>query len=88
MGTIYRAVGGDDFIKISVIEGRDIVERARELHGLSPTASAALGRTLCATSILGNLMKEEDASVTVRINGAGPIGTVVAVSDCEGNVRG
>ena len=88
MGTIYRAVGGDDFIKISVIEGRDIVERARELHGLSPTASAALGRTLCATSILGNLMKERDASVTVRIGGGGPIGAVVAVSDCEGNVRG
>lgn len=88
MGTIYRAVGGDDFIKISVIEGRDIVERARELHGLSPTASAALGRTLCATSILGNLMKEKDASVTVRIAGGGPIGAVIAVSDCEGNVRG
>ena len=88
MGTIYRAVGGNDFIKISVIEGRDIVERARAIHNLTPTASAALGRTLCATAIMGNLMKEENASVTVRINGGGPIGSVVAVSDHLGNVRG
>ncbi len=88
MGKIIRAVAGDDFIKIAVIEARDIVERARQIHGLSPTASAALGRTLCATSLMGNMMKEADAAVTVRINGGGPIGSVLAVSDCEGNVRG
>jgi len=88
MGTIYRGVDASDLIKISVIEGRDIVEKARVLHGLSPTACAALGRTLCACSMMGEMMKEEDASVTVRINGGGPIGSVVAVSDCEGNVRG
>ncbi len=88
MGRIIRAVAGDDFIKIAVIEARDIVERARQIHGLSPTASAALGRTLCATSLMGNMMKEDDAAVTVRINGGGPIGSVLAVADCEGNVRG
>ena len=88
MGTIYRAVAGDDLIKISVIEGRDIAERARQIHGLSPTACAALGRTLCATSMLGEMMKEDDATVTVRIEGGGPIGCIVAVSDCGGNVRG
>ena len=88
MGRIIRAVAGDDFIKIAVIEARDIVERARQIHGLSPTACAALGRTLCATSLMGNMMKEADAAVTVRINGGGPIGSVLAVADCEGNVRG
>ena len=88
MGRIFRAVGGEDFIKITVIEGRDIVEQARQIHGLSPTACAALGRTLCAASMMGDMMKEEDASVTVRINGGGPIGSIVAVSDCEGRVRG
>ena len=88
MGKIIRAVAGDDFIKIAVIEARDIVERARQIHGLSPTASAALGRTLCAASLMGNMMKEADAAVTVRINGGGPIGSILAVSDCEGNVRG
>lgn len=88
MGKIIRAVAGDDFIKIAVIEARDIVERARQIHGLSPTACAALGRTLCATSLMGNMMKEDDAAVTVRINGGGPIGSVLAVADCAGNVRG
>lgn len=88
MGRLIRAVGGDEFIKISVMDGRDIVERARQIHDLSPTACAALGRTLCACAMMGDMMKEADASVTVRINGGGPIGSVVAVSDCGGNVRG
>jgi molecular chaperone Hsp33 len=85
---IVRAVGGEDFVKISAISGRNLVERAREIHGLTPVATAALGRTLCATSILGDLLKEPDATVTVRINGGGPIGSVMAVSDSAGNVRG
>ena len=88
MGTIYRAVGGDEYIKISVIEGRDVVEAARQTHHLSPTACAALGRTLCATSMMGDMMKEDAATVTARIEGGGPIGCVVAVSDNGGNVRG
>lgn len=88
MGKIIRAVAGGDFIKISVITARDMVERARQIHSLSPTASAALGRTLCAASMMGDMMKEDDASVTVRINGGGPIGTIMAVSDCHGNARG
>lgn len=88
MGRIIRAVAGDDFIKIAVVEARDIVERARLIHKLSPTACAALGRTLCAASIMGNMMKEENAAVTVRINGGGPIGSILAVADCHGNVRG
>lgn len=88
MGEIIRAVAGDDFIKISIIEARDIVERARQIHNLSPTASAALGRTLCAGAMLGNMLKEDRASVTLRINGGGPIGTIMSVADSFGNVRG
>lgn len=88
MGRLIRAVSGDEFIKISVMDGRDIVERARQIHDLSPTACAALGRTLCACAMMGDMMKEEQAAVTVRINGGGPIGSLVAVSDCHGNVRG
>lgn len=88
MGKIIRAVGADDFVKIAVVTGRDIVERARQIHSLSPTATAALGRTLCAASLLGNMMKEDGAALTVRINGGGPIGSVLAVSDSGGNVRG
>ena len=88
MDRIIRATAADGFVKMAVITARDSVERARQIHGLSPTACAALGRTLCAASLLGQAMKEERASLTVRINGGGPIGSIVAVADHEGNMRG
>lgn len=88
MDKIIRTVTNDGFVKISVIVGKEMVEHARQIHSLSPVATAALGRTLMATSMLGNMLKEDDASVTVRINGGGAIGTVLAVSDKNGNARG
>ena len=88
MDEIVRAVTTDGFVKISAITARGAVERAREIHDLSPTASAALGRTLCAAGMLGELMKEDDASLTIRVNGGGPAGSIIAVSDSCGNVRG
>ena len=88
MDKIIRATAGDGYIKMAVITARDTVERARAIHHCSPTASAALGRTLCAASMLGESMKEENATLTVRINGGGEAGSVVAVSDSAGFVRG
>ena len=88
MDTIIHATAAEGYVKMAVITARDTVQRAREIHGCSPTAAAALGRTLCAASLLGESMKEEDASLTIRINGGGPIGSVVAVSDSQGCVRG
>ena len=88
MDKIIRATAGDGFLKMAVITARDTVERARAIHNCAPTAAAALGRTLCAASLLGESMKEENATLTIRINGGGPIGSVVAVSDSEGYVRG
>lgn len=88
MDRIIRATAGDGLIKMAVITARDTVQRAREIHGCSPTAAAALGRTLCGASLLGEAMKEENASLTIRVNGGGPIGSLVAVSDHEGYVRG
>ena len=88
MDEIVRAVTTDGFVKISAVTSRGMVERAREIHGLSPTACAALGRTLSAASMLGELMKEDDASLTIRINGGGPIGSIIAVSDSDGCTRG
>ena len=52
MDRIIRAVSGDGSAKISAIYGRDLTERARTIHDLTPVASAALGRTLCAASKL------------------------------------
>lgn len=88
MDEIIRAVSADGFVKMQVITARAIVQRAQDIHHLTPTTSAALGRTLCAASMLGELMKEDDASLTIRVQGGGPIGSVIAVSDHEGNVRG
>ena len=88
MDEIIRAVSADGFVKMQVITARGIVQRAQDIHHLTPTTAAALGRTLCAASMLGELMKEDDASLTIRVQGGGPIGSVIAVSDHEGKVRG
>ena len=88
MDRILRATAGDGFIKMSAVTARDTVQRAKEIHGCTPTTAAALGRTLCGASILGNLLKEENGSLTIRINGSGPAGSVIAVADSQGNVRG
>ena len=88
MDRIIRATAADGFVKMAVVDARGAVERARVIHACSPTAAAALGRTLCAASLLGDAMKEEKGTLTIRINGGGPLGSVVAVSDSEGNVRG
>ena len=88
MDRILRATAGDGFIKMSAVSARETVQRAKDIHHCTPTTAAALGRTLCAASMLGNMMKEDDGSLTIRINGGGPIGSVIAVSDSAGFVRG
>ena len=85
---ILRAMTTDGWVKAVAISGRELVERARQIHNTTPTATAALGRTLCACSMLGNMQKVENGSVTLQIKGGGPLGTVLAVSDAVGNVRG
>lgn len=88
MDKILRATAANGYVKMSLITARDTVQRAKDIHGCTPTTAAALGRALCATSLLGNLMKEENASLTLRINGGGRIGSVICVSDSNGCVRG
>ena len=88
MDEIIRAVSADGFVKISVVTARAAVQRANAIHHCSPTAIAALGRTLCAASLLGDLLKEDDGTLTIRVNGGGGLGSVIAVSDSGGNVRG
>lgn len=85
---IVRAITGDGFVKAVAVTGRDTVERARQIHTLPPMATAALGRTLMGASMMGDMLKTEKGSLTLQIKGGGPLGTVLAVSDCEGNVRG
>ena len=85
---IVRAMTKDGWLKAVAITSTGIVERARQIHKTLPTATAALGRTLSAASMMGNMQKTEDGSVTVQFKGGGPLGTVLAVSDWQGNVRG
>ena len=85
---IVRAMTKDGYVKAVAVTGRDIVERARQIHTLPPMATAALGRALMGTSMLGDMLKTDKGSVTMQIKGGGPLGTILAVSDNEGNVRG
>ncbi|MBR2716851.1 MAG: Hsp33 family molecular chaperone HslO [Oscillospiraceae bacterium] len=88
MDQIIRMLAKDAPIKAMAIQGRDLVERARSIHHTLPVATAALGRTLMAASMMGDQLKEEDGSVTLRFSGGGPLGKILAVSDSGGNVRG
>ena len=85
---IVRAITADGLVKAAAITGRDLVERARNIHTLLPVATAALGRTLMAASLMGAAMKLDGSSLTLQIKGGGPLGTILAVSDEAGNVRG
>ena len=85
---IIRVLAKGAPVKASVITARDMVERARQIHKTLPTATAALGRALMGCSMMGNQLKEEHGSVTLQIKGNGPLGTITAVSDSEGNARG
>lgn len=88
MDYIVRMIAKDAPIKAMAIQGRDLVQRAREIHHTQPVATAALGRTLLGASMMGQQLKEEDGSVTLRVSGGGPLGNILAVSDSQGNVRG
>ena len=85
---IVRAISSDGFVKAAAVCSRDLTERARQIHKTLPVGTAALGRTLAAASMMGNALKGQGASLTLQIKGGGPLGTVLAVSDPEGNVRG
>ena len=88
MGKSVRCISVDGTLTVTAIDGTDIVNRAAEIHRTSAVTSAALGRALCAASLMGSALKGKDDSLTLWINGGGPAGTVMAVSDSEGNVRG
>ena len=85
---LIRAISRDGYVKAVAVSTRVLTERARQIHRTLPVATAALGRTLAAASMMGNALKEDGSSVTLQIKGGGPLGTVLAVSDNQGNVRG
>lgn len=88
MGYVLRATASDGDVRIFASVTTDIVERARQIHGTSPTASAALGRLLTAGSMMGTMLKGDKDTVSISMNGGGLAGNLLTVSDSTGNVRG
>ncbi len=85
---LTRAMTRDGFVKITAVDTTALTRRAREIHRTTAVATAALGRVLAAASMIGNMQKMEGSSVTLIIKGGGPLGTLLATADPEGNVRG
>ena len=88
MDRILRGISADGSVKITAVTTKDLTERARRIHSTLPVVTAALGRTMAAVSMMGNALKKEGSSITARINGGGPAGTILVTSDEKGNVRG
>ena len=85
---LVRGMSMDGFVKVVAIRSTELVRRGAEIQGTTPNATAAFGRCLTAASMMGNMQKVENGSMTLQIRGGGPIGTITVVSDPEGNVRG
>ena len=85
---LVRGMTMDGFVKVVAIRSTEMVRRGAQIHNTTPNATAAFGRALTAASMMGNMQKVDNGSMTMQIKGGGPIGTIVCVSDPIGNVRG
>ena len=88
MGKLIRCISQDGTLVMMAADTTDMVEEAQRIHQTSAVTSAALGRLLTASSLMGSMLKGENESITLRLNGGGPAGSVIAVSDSHGNARG
>ena len=87
MGRIVRALSEDGSVLCSAIDSTDIVREIERLHQSTPVVTAALGRMCTAGAIMGALLKNEGDTMTLRVNGGGPCGTLTVVADYRGNVK-
>ena len=85
---LVRGMTMDGMVKVVAIRSTETVRRGAQIQGTTPNAAAAFGRALTAASMMGNMQKVENGSMTLQIKGDGPIGGIVCVSDSIGNVRG
>ncbi len=85
---LVRGMSLDGFVKVVAIRSTEMVRRGAQIQKTTPNATAAFGRVLTACSMMGNMQKVENGSMTMQIKGGGPIGGITCVSDATGNVRG
>ncbi len=85
---LVRGMTMDGFVKVVAICSTEMVRRGAQIQKTTPNATAAFGRALTAASMMGNMQKVDNGSMTLQIKGGGPIGSIVCVSDPVGNVRG
>lgn len=88
MGKLIRCITSEGAIMVSAIDSTDIVAKAEQIHKSSAVVTAGLGRMLTAVSMMGNMLKGKDNKISVKIDGGGPVGSITAVADSTGNVRG
>ena len=88
MDYMIRAMDKKKTFRLFMVKSTETVETARKHHNTTPTASAALGRTLTAGLMMGYMMKNEEDRITVSINGGGPIGNILITADNKGNIKG
>ena len=88
MSELVRMISVDGTLTVMAVDSTDIVKRMEKIHVTSAVTSAALGRLLTAASMMGAVLKGQDNSITLRLNGNGPSGSLIAVSDYNGNVKG
>lgn len=85
---VVRATAAEGTIRAFAIYSRDLVDKAREVHELSRTATAALGRTLTAAAMLGTTMKGDKDALSIVFNGDGTLGNITATAKPDGSVKG
>ncbi len=85
---IVNAITSNGAIRVVAADTTELCNRAQKIHKLSPTAAAALGRTLTAAAIMGSMLKSSEDAITIQLCGNGPIGRVIAVGDGSANVKG
>lgn len=85
---LVRAIGAGGNVRAFAAVTTALVDEARRRHDTWPTATAALGRALTATALLGAMLKDPNESVTLRVAGDGPLQGIICDADEQGQVRG
>jgi molecular chaperone Hsp33 len=88
MGKLIRCITSEGAVMVSAVDSTDIVAKAEKIHESSAVVTAALGRMLTAASMMGNMLKGKDNTISLKIDGGGPAGAITVSSDSDGNVRG